>query len=244
MTDITHINCTQDYVAWTTTTALYMDADISNDDKKLYPLYGLLDEIGEVAGILKRQMRDGVTPDRTAFMFELGDIAWYLARIHYEHVGEFDEGNGMYDVCKELGMLEETKKGSCFDAVFVLMEKIKPYVQDQQTVVNYILGTTGDEVEKMSIAELLSNAVKARRKVQQSSSANFMLAVCQRINDTPPIGLLMHMAQEGNHTEAIIDWFCLCYRYNFDIMDVLRANVAKLESRKARGVLHGKGSER
>lgn len=65
-----------DYVEWTKTSAVYPETH-SYD----YLTLGLLDEIGELCGLLKREIREGNPRDNDAVKKELGDIAWYLARI-------------------------------------------------------------------------------------------------------------------------------------------------------------------
>jgi hypothetical protein len=64
------------YIQWTDTTAVY-----PKDREQEYLRLGLLSEVGEVAGVLKRRVRDGeVAPDK--LLAEMGDLLWYLARLH------------------------------------------------------------------------------------------------------------------------------------------------------------------
>jgi NTP pyrophosphatase (non-canonical NTP hydrolase) len=63
-------------------TAIYLKV---KDSKILYPTLGLVGECGEVAGKMKKLIRDDkwiMKPDRmTAIIKELGDCCWYLANI-------------------------------------------------------------------------------------------------------------------------------------------------------------------
>ncbi len=51
-----------------------------------YALLGLKSELGEVAGVEKRALRDGVSPEETteSLILELGDVCWYLAISRHE----------------------------------------------------------------------------------------------------------------------------------------------------------------
>lgn len=55
------------------------------DDPIVYPTLGLANEVGEVAGKIKKIFRDrhGVISDadREALKHELGDVLWYLTQI-------------------------------------------------------------------------------------------------------------------------------------------------------------------
>ncbi len=55
------------------------------ESKVTYPIIGLLSEAGEVAGKLKKLIRDGqskITPEFTkAISAELGDVLWYVAAV-------------------------------------------------------------------------------------------------------------------------------------------------------------------
>lgn len=65
-----------EYVKWTDTTAKYgYDAD------GIYVELGLFSELGEVAGVLKRVIRDQ-RYDLDKLKDELGDCLWYLARMY------------------------------------------------------------------------------------------------------------------------------------------------------------------
>lgn len=60
-------------------TAIYPNID----SNYVYPLLGLVNEAGEVAGKFKKLQRDAggvITPEfRTAIAHELGDVLWYLS---------------------------------------------------------------------------------------------------------------------------------------------------------------------
>lgn len=250
--EITQISCTQDYVAWTQTVALYLDADISDNQKELYPVYGLIDEVGEVAGMLKRVMRDSVPLDVEKFKLELGDVAWYLARLHYDHHGhDLNENNAMYGVGKELNILHELDRGTCFDTAVYLMEYLKSHLESKKATVDFVLSRASKHSgiperlrNESFFLRALDDCSRGSEAIENSESAKFVMAMSQRIHGIDVASLLVHMVAEVTSTEAILTWICLCYRYNYDVMDVLRSNVVKLESRKERGTLHGKGSER
>ena len=62
-----------EYQKFTRSTAVYpKDASI------VYPTLGLASEAGELAGKLKKQMRDGGDA-RDGMIAELGDVLWYVA---------------------------------------------------------------------------------------------------------------------------------------------------------------------
>lgn len=68
------------YQDWTINTAVYPGAGSGNFQEILYLVLGLASESGEVAGKLKKIVRgDKVDPE--AFVSELSDVLWYLARI-------------------------------------------------------------------------------------------------------------------------------------------------------------------
>lgn len=58
---------------------------VHTDHPIVYPTLGLVNEAGELAGKIKKIFRDkgGVIgeEDRSALLFELGDVLWYLAQI-------------------------------------------------------------------------------------------------------------------------------------------------------------------
>ena len=58
---------------------------VDMDSSIVYPALGLASEAGEVAGKIKKIMRDRdglITPfDRDALKYELGDVLWYLVMI-------------------------------------------------------------------------------------------------------------------------------------------------------------------
>lgn len=64
-----------EYQVFTRTTAIY-----PKEQAIEYVALGLASEAGEVAGKIKKKIRDGVF-DRSALAHELGDILWYVARL-------------------------------------------------------------------------------------------------------------------------------------------------------------------
>ena len=58
------------------TTAIY-----KRKYKVTYPLLGLISEIGEVASVIKKNIRDDAFIDKNNIEHELGDCLWYLAMI-------------------------------------------------------------------------------------------------------------------------------------------------------------------
>lgn len=229
-----------DYVRWTQTTALYLEKTEADEDaKKYYEVLGLVDEVGEVAGMLKRQIRDDVPFDREKFGLELGDIAWYLARIHYDHADlDLDSENAYYPLAMEMNIQAEVKGLTCFDITILICERLKKHFLTQEDAARFMFGS-----RPASFQQLLKQAHHGF--MRDDAMGNFITRMYKRISDeVPTVGILMHLVSEANSMEAIFDWCALCYKYNYEILDVLQDNVNKLESRKERGVLHGKGSER
>lgn len=230
-----------DYVRWTQTTALYMDKCDTDDRKQQYEALGILDEVGELAGMLKREIRDGVKLDREKFNLELGDLAWYLARMHYDHADlPLDSDNELHPLVSELNLLEEVKGLTCFDIAIFLSEKMKEHFISKDAAATFMFGG-----RPTNLIEMIKQAHNGFTRNDAASS--FVTKMYQRVCDienVPTVGILMHLISEATTTNAVLDWCTLCYRYNFDILDVLQNNVIKLESRKERGTLHGKGSER
>jgi len=69
-----------EYQKRTLETAVYPGAGKHGFEEINYLVHGLTSEAGEVAGKLKKIIRgDKVPPE--AFLAELGDVLWYLARI-------------------------------------------------------------------------------------------------------------------------------------------------------------------
>ena len=68
----------QDYQEFTRTTAIYPDAQAI-----AYLGLGLASEGGEVAGVIKKAIRDNLSEEEVKEMLvkELGDVCWYAARL-------------------------------------------------------------------------------------------------------------------------------------------------------------------
>lgn len=77
-----------DYVNATDSTAIYPAAGSGDLPALAYAALGLSGEVGEVAEKIKKVIRDDegmVYEDRLAeIQKELGDVAWYWARLHRE----------------------------------------------------------------------------------------------------------------------------------------------------------------
>jgi len=69
-----------DYQQKTISTAIYPEAGTGSDMEIFYLSLGLTSEAGEIAGKVKKYIRDGKL-DPGAIAYELGDVAWYLARL-------------------------------------------------------------------------------------------------------------------------------------------------------------------
>ena len=75
-----------DYKQWTRKTAIY-----PKEQELPYLMLGLTSEVGEVADKLKKHIRDRPNESFSdeqiiAIQKELGDVFWYLARLH-DHFG-------------------------------------------------------------------------------------------------------------------------------------------------------------
>lgn len=235
------ITSTADYVRWTQTTALYLEKVADEESGKEYELLGALDECGEIAGMLKRQVRDGIGFDREAFGLELGDLAWYLARIHYSHAdAPLDSENNMYPIINQLKMIDKIKGMTCFEIAIAISEKLHKYYKSKEDCANFLFG---------GAPRNLNHMMEQLKMIQQGFEnddpvKHFVFSMSRRLTDCPTVGILMHIAAECHTMEAILDWTSLCYKFNYDVLDVLQNNVIKLESRKERGALQGKGSSR
>lgn len=70
-----------DYQEWTAETAVYPGKPASRE-AITYCALGLASEAGEVAGKMKKILRDGDTDKlRDGLLDELGDVLWYAARL-------------------------------------------------------------------------------------------------------------------------------------------------------------------
>lgn len=94
----------QSYQNWTASTAVYPDAGLGTLVARDYSCLGLIDEVGEIAGKLKKAIRgDGVSSGydaleafrsgekQIALRDEIGDVLYYLARYCVEHGEALEE---------------------------------------------------------------------------------------------------------------------------------------------------------
>jgi len=79
----------QDYISFTGETAVYPEAGSASNLAFEYAWLGFISELGELAALVKRQIRDGIDPS-AQIPYELGDIAYYMARMEVEGRVELD----------------------------------------------------------------------------------------------------------------------------------------------------------
>ena len=60
---------------------IYPDAFEVTDLELSYLSLGLASEAGEVAGLMKKELRDSPEFDRDKWMGEIGDVIWYTTRL-------------------------------------------------------------------------------------------------------------------------------------------------------------------
>lgn len=216
--------------------------DMYEGFKEHYCIYGLLDEVGEIAGLLKRELRDGIELDREALKLELGDMAWYLARIHYDHHEEIKTGTKLWEVAKHFGF--DAHEGTCFDLVVNMMDATRSIWTDEDATLKFLSGGAelSEEVNLDSIMKVFQGALK--QKGENKEACNYIAKLNQRHRESDMSKCLRIVAREATSVEAIFLWYQMCVFNQFEPMEVLQANVDKLESRKERGTLHGKGSNR
>lgn len=70
----------QDYTLLTNQVAIYPEAGTGKDIELYYLALGLVSESGEVAGKIKKLIRDGKL-NQGDLAYELGDVFWYLVRL-------------------------------------------------------------------------------------------------------------------------------------------------------------------
>lgn len=69
-----------EYQTKTLETAIYPDAGLGSSTELYYLAMGVASEAGEIAGKVKKLLRDG-SYDSVAIMHEVGDVLWYCARL-------------------------------------------------------------------------------------------------------------------------------------------------------------------
>jgi len=150
----------RDYQIWTAST---VSDTIDPDDIYEYLLAGELSEVGEIAALCKRELRDQAEIDRATLIRELGDLAWYWARLAAENGVEWPD--------------QYVRKGTSL---------------------------------------LLTDAIRSRYHALHGSDYHYaFIYLCQ-----------------------------ICYVAGVDVAEVFAVNVAKLEARKAKGMITGKGGDR
>lgn len=67
-----------DYQNWAMSKAVYATEGVASS---FYPILGLVSEVGELAALMKRELRDDKQYSKESVKKELGDILWYLAAV-------------------------------------------------------------------------------------------------------------------------------------------------------------------
>ncbi len=92
----------EQYQERTQTTAIYPEKGTRSLAALSYVALGLASEAGEVAGKVKKLMRDGDSPEkRVAIRKECGDVLWYLSQTLLE-LGGFNMGLAAFDNLENL----------------------------------------------------------------------------------------------------------------------------------------------
>ena len=234
------INSIAEYVMWTETTAVYPRN--TSEQAREYEVLGALSEIGEICGMLKREIRDpDYTLERLQLKLELGDIAWYLARIHYQHT--FDEDEEFKKIMADMPKGMELEGTNCFSIAGSLFNHYKPIVTSDAAIIKLLLGITHESHPK------IEDAIKVAERVAENATEHNVI-VMKNVLDlrasyhTSITRLIFQIAQNVINPEGLLHFFILCDRLRFDMLDVMRANYRKLEDRKERGAIHGSGDTR
>lgn len=237
------IRSVEDYINWTETVAVYPRQD--NDKAKDYEFLGVISEIGEVCGMLKRELRDpDYTLERISLKKELGDIAWYLARLHYEHNSEDNEG--MLKLMDELN-IERAASCNCFSVAYDVFKYFRPLSNTRSAVVEAILGHSDVIVleQGADFPKVLHNAFKKLNEMDAELHGRNQLIMQFSQYYEESIGKFMvEFVDDLRSSLGLVRFYILCDRFRFEPMDVLRTNYRKLEDSKERNVIHGQGDAR
>lgn len=207
----------RDYVTFTATTAVYPGAGLGSVRAKRYARFGLINEVGEVLGKVKKLMRGDTKFDLEAasglVVPELGDVMWYVARMITEH--GIDPG----DVMSYLGEYEERVKGS-----------------------DYNEATPSSHPNKDLVALPLPEAIVSLDDLAQAVTEiyNCCTAVTynlDRFADQDDLAIALGI------TTFAVCWIAE-HLDPYSASAMLDLNVTKLKSRKRRGVIKGDGDKR
>lgn len=161
-------------------------------DGSAYPYLGLIEEVGEAAGVLAKAERDndGVMDDerREQLLKELGDVLWMIAAVTRAAGGSLAEELER----DEFRQRDDMNRHDAYSAE-VLVSMLSGYAAD---LLDYWADEALDEWQLLITGG------------------------------------------------AFIVWERLCFQLGFQPVDVARTNLAKLASRKRRGVIHGSGDTR
>ncbi|HEY1644843.1 MAG TPA: hypothetical protein VGF75_00470 [Candidatus Saccharimonadales bacterium] len=232
------IQTVSDYVNWTETTAIYPRNDI--EQSRNYEFLGVYSEIGEVCGMLKRELRDpDYTLERLSLKKELGDIAWYLARLHYDHN---EKNEKIEEILINTG-IEKPESMNCFSIAYSIWKYFQPLCATDTAVIKAVTGLTHESCPDLE--EALSKVETRMTGLTHHEAARVALILDFSKDYKKPIGFFMSdFVEECCSSIGLVKWFILCDRYRFEPLDVMRTNYRKLEDRKERDKLHGSGDTR
>lgn len=224
------ITTVSEYSAWTETTAVYPRDDSKREYQ--YILLGFISEIGEVCGMLKRELRDpDYTLERLNLKLELGDIAWYLARLHYKHTQEpdGDEDSTIEKIIKYLDLHPENM--NCFETARAIWEHLRETAQSRSKAIEFLIGKNLGSLESFhELAEILERK-KENLSPEEIIAGTTVIAMTEMYSMPVP-KLLAHLIEHCHGTLGIIGFFILCDRFRFNPLDVMRANFTKLEDKR------------
>lgn len=137
----------------------------TNPMARLEACFGLLEELGEVAGVFKRMARgdNGGKLDRDKLAKELGDLLWYTVRIGY--LGS-DAGHVVMKMQAEFSMVYHEVQESGFGDLRYLWWRMQSFLTDRSLdrfdIVQHIADFAGLDLREVATKNL--EKLRARKQ--------------------------------------------------------------------------------
>lgn len=218
-----------EYSAWTEAISTFHCNDTSR--AREYAILGLLSELGEVCGMLKREVSDpDYTLERLNLKLELGDVLWFFARLHYNHTVEDDsEPTASKMIIEHLGIMLDSY--NCLEVSMAIFNNFKEIAKSRSNVTSYILGKSLQEIK--SFEDLLSTITDVKNSNSEVADLASATLISMHEMYSMPVGKLIPIIIDNmDGVIGIISFFIMCDRFRFDPYEIMRANVRKLEDRK------------